>query len=187
MFFVVASALLRSTIAVHDALLLDGCSEVSGDRNGSVDGLQGAGARGLLAPVPPECSIELQRLALVVLYNDTSGPQWANNTGWPSIPGLQSLSMTEIMQHMATVPLQSDACSATSSGNITIALPDHCCWYGVSCCRPDTCGNNPSCSCIPGVVTGLHLGNNRVGALGLPCMPISFFIRSSFAQPAFLG
>jgi hypothetical protein len=48
-------------------------------------------------------------------------------------------------------------------------LPDHCCWFGVSCCLPAlTCQYAPpSCSCDEGMITGLNLQGNNVGSVKL--------------------
>ena len=63
-----------------------------------------------------------------------------------------------------------DMGDSTSPGSV-IVLPDHCCWYGVACCGPDTCGNDPFCNCTIGTVTGLQLSNNQVrGGTCMECM-----------------
>ncbi|GAX79286.1 hypothetical protein CEUSTIGMA_g6727.t1 [Chlamydomonas eustigma] len=43
-------------------------------------------------------------------------------------------------------------------------LPDHCCWFGVSCCTPSTCYGVPpsACNCTYGMVTALYLSHNNL-------------------------
>ena len=111
-----------------------------------------------------ECSATSQRLGLVLLYNSTDGPGWSKSSGWPSIPGLSSMDVSSLEQYMVAIPLQSGSC-VTSTGAVDGSmevLPDHCCWEGVSCCSPLTCGNDPYCNCTVGLVTSIELSRNQV-------------------------
>ena len=96
-----------------------------------------------------------------MLFNFTGGPSWSNNSGWPTIPSLASMSASSLAQYMAAIPMQSGSCTTLGS-NATVVLPDHCCWYGIACCGPQTCGNDPFCNCTVGLVTGMLLDDNRV-------------------------
>ena len=105
-----------------------------------------------------------QRLALLLLFNATDGAGWINSTGWPYILGLHAMTLSQITQYLSTVPMQSGTCS--SNGTM---LPDHCCWYGISCCDPTTCANDPLCNCTTGTVTGVQLSNNQVSPPARTC------------------
>ena len=96
-----------------------------------------------------------------MLFNFTGGPNWSNNSGWPSIPGLSSMTASSLAQYMLALPMQSGSCT-TPGSNATVVLPDHCCWYGIACCGPQTCGNDPFCNCTDGLVTGMLLDDNQV-------------------------
>lgn len=86
------------------------------------------------------CASIAQAPALLALFSNTDGPNWINNTGWPG----------------GTDPLPPETCM----GEGNASLPDHCCWYGVSCC---TCtGADSSCTCMNGTVIGLRLSANNV-------------------------
>ena len=138
-----------------------------------------------------ECTTEEQRLALMLFYNATNGQTWFNSEGWPTIPGLHNMTQAQAMAQLAIIPMQSNNCNSSvgawgvmrdtgssSSGNVTV-LPDHCCWYGVACCGPDTCGNDPYCSCTKGMVTSLQLSNNRVRGgtdVIMPANPLFIFL-----------
>ena len=97
---------------------------------------QGSGVAQPCAPVN-------QRTGLLVFYNSTNGPGWTNNTGWPA-------------PKAPLPPLQSGVCMG-GNGDV---LPDHCCWFGVSCCSCDAAAT--SCLCTEGLVTGLSLSANNV-------------------------
>ena len=122
------------------------------------------------------CNPISQRLGLIDLYNSTNGPGWSNSSGWPSISGLASMSASSLAQYMAAIPMQSGSCT-TPGSNTTVVLPDHCCWYGIACCGPQTCGNDPYCNCTSGLVTELQLYSNQVCACmyALPSTRIQSF------------
>ena len=72
------------------------------------------------------------------------------------------MSPEDLSQYMENMPVLTKSCYLQGR-NSTLTLPDHCCWYGVSCCvPPDTCGNNPYCNCSFGTVTGLSMNYNQV-------------------------
>ena len=110
------------------------------------------------------CDPSGQRLALTLVYYLVNGPGWINNSGWPSMP-MQGTNPFAIALHMAAVPLETGVCTSASQSSAdtpAVILPDHCCWYGVRCCTPQTCGNNPFCNCTIGLITSLQLNGNRV-------------------------
>ena len=99
----------------------------------------------------------MQRAALLQLYNNTGGYAWLNSSGW-----------ADASVAWDSMAVESGACMAGIHNGTGAPLPDHCCWFGVSCCTPDTCAEGwPSCSCIPGLVFGLDLGVNNVSARSL--------------------
>jgi hypothetical protein len=94
----------------------------------------------------PLCEPSAQEPALLALYKNTDGPNWINNAGWPG----------------TAAPVPQGGCI----GDFFAPLPDHCCWYGVSCC---TCViANASCACTYGTVIGLRLAANNV-SVGYLC------------------
>ena len=106
------------------------------------------------------CDPATQRLALLQLYNNTNGASWTNSTGWPSAN--VSMSPLSLAQFAASTPVTTSTC--IESGAV---LPDHCCWYGVRCCTPQTCNTLSSqscsvCSCTSGLIIGLSMGMNNV-------------------------
>ena len=78
------------------------------------------------------------------------------------------MSAPSLAQYMAAIPMQSGGCTTLGS-NATVVLPDHCCWYGVACCGPQTCSGDPFCNCTVGLVTALQLNSNQVHVV-----PLSF-------------
>ena len=107
------------------------------------------------------CDPATQRLALLQLYNSTNGASWTNSTGWPAVTvSMSSMSMT---QFATSTPVTTSSCIVSGA-----VLPDHCCWYGVQCCTPQTCTTvssqscSAACSCTSGLVVGLALGINNV-------------------------
>ena len=111
------------------------------------------------------CTPAGQRIDLLLLYNTTNGPQWSNSSGWPNdwTSQLQHLLPGDLMERMASIPLSTGTCTATNaSGSSGLMQPDHCCWYGVSCCIPGTCNDNPYCNCTTGLVSAIQLQNNGV-------------------------
>ena len=79
------------------------------------------------------------------------------------------MSAASLALYMESIPMQSGSCTTLGS-NATI-LPDHCCWYGIACCGPQTCvSNDPYCNCTVGLVTALQLNSNKV-SWGLPLSP----------------
>ena len=106
------------------------------------------------------CDPATQRLALLQLYNNTNGASWTNSTGWPAATVFMS-PMT-ITQFATFTPVTTSTCIVSRA-----VLPDHCCWYGVQCCTPQTCTTVSSqscsvCSCTSGIIVGLSLGMNNV-------------------------
>ena len=105
----------------------------------------------------------MQRAALLQLYSNTRGYAWLNSSGWADASVALDSSMPEL------VPVPGSACLAMTANGMDATLPDHCCWFGVSCCTPDICADGrPSCSCTPGLVIGLDLGVNNVSVRVLP-------------------
>ena len=89
--------------------------------------------RSLIAPAastataqadPLACDAFGQRNVLLLFYNITNGPNWVNQTGWPSLPGLSSMSPGALIAHMASVAVTTNACMASDGSGIE--LPDHC-------------------------------------------------------------
>ena len=109
----------------------------------------------IFAALSPPCDPAQQRAALSLFYERSGGPAWFNNSGWSD-------------------PDVSLSCMAGLT-----PLPSHCCWYGVSCCTPETCidADESACNCTIGLVTGLSLQANNVGlftvclsSMSAPCM-----------------
>ena len=124
------------------------------------------------------CDAATQRLALLSLYNNTNGAAWVNSTGWPA----SSAAMTpaSMAKFTASTPVTNGSCTASGA-----VIPDHCCWYGVQCCTPQTCSGASSsqcsaCSCTLGLVVGLALGINNVGV----CMLVDISSPPSHYQPS---
>ena len=111
------------------------------------------------------CDVFSQRIVLIFFYTFFNGRGWIISSGWPS---MQDMSPPAIVMYMATVPLVTGVCTSTSSQDAqsrdapAVTLPDHCCWYGIRCCTPYTCGNNPFCNCTTGLVTAIILNGNGV-------------------------
>ena len=106
------------------------------------------------------CDPAIQRLALLQLYNNTNGVSWTDSTGWPAAN--MSMSPLSLAQFAASTPVTTSTCMAAGA-----VLPDHCCWYGVQCCTPQTCASSSSqscfaCSCTSGLIVSLDLGMNNV-------------------------
>ena len=114
----------------------------------------------------PPCTPASQLLALRVFYSSTGGPTWTINEGWADHAPDSPVNAMQLGTDMAT---QTGNCTVqTLAANVTV--PDHCCWYGVSCCSPETCvGAGPSCNCTLGLVTTLSLGGNNVSLLLNAC------------------
>ena len=109
------------------------------------------------------CDPSGQRLALTLVYYLVNGPGWINSSGWPI--AMQGTNPFAMAMHMATVPLETGVCTSASQSSAdapAIILPDHCCWYGIRCCTPQTCGNNPFCNCTTGLVTSIQPNGNKV-------------------------
>ena len=104
----------------------------------------------LAALPPPPCDTAHQRAALDLYYEQSGGPAWFNNSGWSDPPDAEVPCMV----------------------GLTL-LPSHCCWYGLSCCTPETCADaaESACNCTTGLVTVLSLQANNVGALSA-CLPV---------------
>ena len=109
----------------------------------------------IFAALSPPCDPDQQRAALSLFYKQSGGPAWFNSSGWSD-------------------PDVSLSCMAGLT-----PLPSHCCWYGVSCCTPETCidADESACNCTIGLVTGLSLQANNVGlftvclsSMSAPCM-----------------
>ena len=103
----------------------------------------------LLAALTTPCDPAQQRAALSLLYKQSGGPAWFNSSGWSD-------------------PDVSLSCMAGLT-----PLPSHCCWFGVSCCTPETCTDaaETACNCTIGLVTALSLPANNVGRCH-PYLPI---------------
>ena len=72
------------------------------------------------------------------------------------------MSVLEVFARMESLPLMSGSCTAWDIATAAdMVLPDHCCWYGVGCCTPQTCGNDPFCNCTMGLVSSLSLSANQ--------------------------
>ena len=120
------------------------------------------------------------------LFNATNGGGWTNSSGWPTDADVQGMDPVALAQYMAAIPVETRICiSNTTAGGpsqsilipaggtaaaallsdvvpAVVVLPDHCCWYGISCCSPQTCGNDPFCNCTTGLVTSIQLNGNQV-------------------------
>ena len=96
-----------------------------------------------VAALSPPCDPARQRAALSLFYEKSGGPAWFNSSGW-SDPDADLPCMAGLTP-----------------------LPSHCCWFGVSCCTPETCtdAEESTCNCTTGLVTVLSLQANNVGAL----------------------
>ena len=104
----------------------------------------------------------MQRAALLQLYNNTGGYAWLQSSGWAGA----YVALDSIMPAVP-VPVPGSACLAMTGNGTVAPLPDHCCWFGVSCCIQDICAEGWLwCSCTPGLVIGIELGANNV-SLGL--------------------
>ena len=104
------------------------------------------------------CDASSQRLALLLFLNLTGGPRWTNSSGWPS-----SLMFPSTLEELIAVEAATAGDTCTYPDANTTMLPDHCCWYGVSCCTAVTCQYAPpSCNCTNGLVAELNLANNNV-------------------------
>ena len=90
------------------------------------------------------CDSAQQGAALSLFYNQSGGPAWFNSSGWSD----------------------SDFGSPCMAG--LTPLPSHCCWFGVSCCTPETCVDaaESACNCTIGLVIALSLPDNNVGYIG---------------------
>ena len=90
------------------------------------------------------CDSAQQGTALSLFYENSGGPEWFNSSGW-SDP---------------------DAGSLPCMAGLT-PLPSHCCWYGVSCCTPETCVDaaESACNCTTGLVIALSLPDNNVSSV----------------------
>ena len=111
------------------------------------------------------CDPGTQRMALMVLYNNTLGGAWANHSGWLDLSPAQMATPASLALSLAAVPVSSGTCLSSNGSSV---LPDYCCWYGVECCTPQTCVNAvpsscTSCFCEPGLVISLGLSANMVG------------------------
>ena len=120
------------------------------------------------SPSPSLCEPSDQRITMLILFNLTDGPNWSNSSGWPSdiTAALKHMPLPDLVTRMASIPLTTGTCMATAnaSGLARLVLPDHCCWYGISCCGPATCQNDRYCNCTPGLITEIRLRNNQVRA-----------------------
>ena len=121
------------------------------------------------------CDPSTQRMALMMLYNNTLGGAWANRSGWLDLSPAQMATPASLTLALAAVPLSSGTCASPNGSSV---LPDHCCWYGVGCCSLQTCVNAvpsscTSCFCKPGLVISLVLSANVVGRLLPPCLSAS--------------
>ncbi|GAX78739.1 hypothetical protein CEUSTIGMA_g6176.t1 [Chlamydomonas eustigma] len=121
------------------------------------------------SPTVNTCTPANQRVGLLLMFQNTKGQYWANKTGWPMPKNLTAFvestpvqSGTCLSSNLPSVPL--GMYMDTSTSQSPTILPDHCCWYGVSCCTPTTCQGNsdPSCNCTVGLVNGFYLGANNL-------------------------
>ena len=89
------------------------------------------------------CDSAQQGAALSLFYNQSGGPAWFNSSGWSD----------------------SDFGSPCMAG--LTPLPSHCCWFGVSCCTPETCVDaaESACNCTIGLVIALSLPDNNVSSV----------------------
>ncbi|GAX79288.1 hypothetical protein CEUSTIGMA_g6729.t1 [Chlamydomonas eustigma] len=124
------------------------------------------------------CDSSSQRETLIDLFNDTSGQTWLTSYNWPvSLLSAGVLNQTSRANFLNSTPITSGSCDSNkqqgvaaimaAAQNLTIApivLPDHCCWFGVSCCTPNTCfGVSASaCNCSYGLVTDIYLSHNNL-------------------------
>ena len=123
-------------------------------------------------PSSSSCDPLLQRAYLVTFFAACGGPNWTQSTGFPDITsgGSIGIPLATLLLELEAVPVQTGRCSSQQQvpqqqhGDVTV-LPDHCCWYGVSCCIPQTCIGDPYCNCTIGLVTRLSWGSNNVRTL----------------------
>ena len=106
------------------------------------------------------CDPATQRLGLLMLFNNTNGAAWFNATGWPSPSS--SNSPFAVSNFSASIPISTGTCK--DSG---VVLPDHCCWFGIQCCTPQTCSQQSTsscsaCSCTQGLITSIEIQTNNV-------------------------
>ena len=109
------------------------------------------------------CQPQLQRIALEMFYSETGGMYWHRNDGWSSL-NLRTVNITY-------------NCSYAGMDASIPPLPDHCCWYGITCCVLQTCPpanysratrhmDSTLCNCKVGTVTQVDLrGNNVQGTI----------------------
>ena len=132
------------------------------------------------------CDPSTQRMALMMLYNNTLGGAWANHSGWLDLSPAQMATPASLALALAAVPVSSGACTSSNGSSV---LPDYCCWHGVECCTPQTCVNAvpsscTSCFCEPGLVISLGLSANKVGLFqcclrsGYCTLPVPFVVAS---------
>ncbi|GLI65643.1 hypothetical protein VaNZ11_009242 [Volvox africanus] len=110
---------------------------------------------GAISQTSQTCDKEIQRMALLSLYEASDGPSWLNNALWNT-----NQSCVHSLQLRQGANKQSQEPNAN--------LPSFCCWAGVDCCLLE--GNNTDykpcsqyqCNCDVGTVIGLSLGRNGV-------------------------
>ena len=127
-----------------------------------------------------------QRGALLMFFNLTDGPHWSNSSGWPLdiTTGLMHTAPLDLVARMESIPISTGTCmaAANASGLGSLVLPDHCCWFGISCCGPTTCQNDQYCNCTPGLITEIRMRNNQVRLFEGGISPCSQFSRSHSAS-----
>ena len=113
------------------------------------------------------CDPSGQRLALALFSYLFNSSGWINSSGWPIT--MQGTNPFAMILHMATLPLETGVCTSASQNELSqtqdapaVTLPDHCCWYGIRCCTPQTCVDIPFCNCTTGLVISMLLNGNRV-------------------------
>ena len=113
------------------------------------------------------CDPSGQRLALALFSYLFNSSGWINSSGWPIT--MQGTNPFAMILHMATLPLETGVCTSASQNELSqtqdapaVTLPDHCCWYGIRCCTPQTCVDNPFCNCTTGLVISMLLNGNKV-------------------------
>jgi hypothetical protein len=133
------------------------------------------------------CDSGSQREALIDLFNVTSGRTWLNNFNWPvSLLSDGVLTQASRANYLSSTQITSGSCDSSkqegvaaimaAAQNLTnppIVLPDHCCWFGVSCCTPNTCYGvaTSACNCTYGLVTDIYLSHNNVSTVQTMPLP----------------
>jgi hypothetical protein len=90
--------------------------------------------------------------------------------GWPDYWPLSFKDEAQYARYMLGGDVLTGACSRVHLGQAAL-LPDHCCWYGVTCCMTEACYGDvmdlAACGCALGTVVKITLRSNNVSPLVL--------------------